>query len=172
MILVTHTDSPLGNIRLTAEDDRLIGLHLTGQKHGLLPDTSVTEGDSPVFTVVKEWLDAYFGKMRPTIPNLPLAPAGTPFQQTVWELLGTIPYGQTVTYGEIARECARLLGCERMSAQAVGGAVGRNPIAILIPCHRVVGATGNLTGYDGGIEHKIRLLRHEGVDLTEFHSPK
>ena len=130
------------------------------------------QDEHPILHRATEWLDAYFGKMRPTIPNLPLAPAGTPFQHTVWDLLCTIPYGQTVTYGEIARECARILGCERMSSQAVGGAVGRNPIAILIPCHRVVGATGNLPGYDGGIEHKIRLLRHEGVDLTGFYSPK
>ena len=105
------------------------------------------------------------------ILELPLAPMGDEFRQTVWTMLTDIPYGEVVTYGELAREIARQQGINKMSAQAVGGAVGHNPISIIIPCHRVVGANGNLTGFAGGIQMKLQLLEHEGVDTDRFYVP-
>ena len=109
----------------------------------------------------KNWLDSYFSG-DPAEVTFPLNPHGTAFQKQVWEILLTIPYGKTTTYGAIAREMARRAGREKMSAQAVGQAVGKNPISILIPCHRVVGVNGKLTGYAGGLDRKEWLLRHEG----------
>ena len=110
---------------------------------------------------MRRWLDVYFSGRKPDFTP-PTAPAGTAFQQSVWEILRTIPYGETTTYGAIARRIEQNTGC-RMSAQAVGGAVGRNPISILIPCHRVIGADGSLTGYAGGLDKKERLLQWEGA---------
>lgn len=113
----------------------------------------------------KRWLDRYFAGERPVPQELPLAPAGSTFRQEVWKILCDIPYGEIVTYGEIAAKLARQLGRKSMSAQAVGGAVGHNPISVIIPCHRVVGADGSLTGYAGGIEKKRKLLRLEGIKV-------
>ena len=109
---------------------------------------------------------------KPDISELKLAPKGSEFRQTVWRILCEIPYGKTTTYGEIAKEIAHLNGLERMSAQAVGNAVGHNPISIIIPCHRVIGTNGSLTGYAGGIDKKIFLLNHEGVDTDNFYVPR
>ena len=120
----------------------------------------------------KRWLDRYFAGKKPEISELPLAPMGSAFQQGVWELLCEIPYGQVTTYGEIAKKMAARMGKSSMSGQAVGGAVGHNPISIIIPCPRVVGANGSLTGYAGGIKKKVKLLEHEGVDLQKFFIPK
>ncbi len=145
-------DSPLGPIRLVSNGDALVGLYLDTQE---MPGMDFIQEDVPVFTQVRHWLDGYFcGK--PTEIDFPLSPAGTEFQHRVWDILLTIPYGETTTYGTIARQ----LG-EKMSAQAVGGAVGKNPISILIPCHRVVGSNGTLTGYAGGLDKKQWLLGHE-----------
>jgi len=113
----------------------------------------------------------YFEGKKPQISELPLAPIGGEFRQTVWKMLTEIPYGKVITYGELAQKIAKQRGIERMSAQAVGGAVGHNPISIIIPCHRVVGANGNLTGFSGGIEMKLQLLQHEGVDINRFYIP-
>ena len=143
--------SPVGTLYLTADEGGLTGIWM---------HRSATEG-FPVLRQAAHWLDAYFAG-NPTDADFPLNPHGTSFQQQVWQLLLAIPYGQTRTYGEIAREMALLTGKEKMSAQAVGQAVGANPISILIPCHRVVGAGGNLTGYAGGLPKKEWLLRHEG----------
>lgn len=124
----------------------------------------------PVFQCTCEWLDCYFSKRVPDF--LPQMSAnGTPFQKMIWKMLLEIPYGKLVTYGDLAKRAAREMGKEKMSAQAVGGAVGRNPIAIIIPCHRVVGAGGNLTGYAGGLDKKIELLRVEGVDMSKLYLP-
>lgn len=120
---------------------------------------------------VKRWLDIYFSGREPDFLP-PLHPLGTPFRRAVWELLLQIPYGRTVTYGELARRLAAKQGLVHMSAQAVGGAVGHNPISILIPCHRVVGSGGNLTGYAGGIDKKVRLLELEGTDMAGLFLPK
>ena len=126
----------------------------------------------PLFDIAKKWLDRYFSGQKPDVAELPLAPQGNAFRQGVWEILCTIPYGEVITYGSIAKKMAVKLQKERMSSQAVGGAVGHNPISIIIPCHRVVGANGSLTGYAGGIEKKIKLLELEGVDMSGFFIPQ
>ena len=149
-------DSPVGSLLLTCRDEGLTGIWFDRE----LPDHCRQE-DHPILQQTQLWLDCYFCGENPSV-EIPLAPEGTEFQIQVWKLLQTIPYGKTKTYGEIAREVASDLGKERMSAQAVGQAVGRNPISILIPCHRCVGSRGRLTGYVGGMDRKIWLLRHEG----------
>lgn len=162
MLYTAHYDSPLGGMTLVSDGTALVGLYFDGQKYaaeGL--DATRTQKNLPVFEEARRWLDVYFSARKPDFTP-PTAPAGTAFQQSVWEILRTIPYGETTTYGAIARRIEQNTGC-RMSAQAVGGAVGRNPISILIPCHRVVGTNGSLTGYAGGIDKKERLLRWEGA---------
>lgn len=125
----------------------------------------------PVFEETVRWLDQYFsGKQPDFMPKFRIN--ATPFRARVVESMRKIPYGKTVTYGDIAAEIAKERGLARLSAQAVGGAVGHNPICIIIPCHRVIGANGNLTGYDGGVDKKVILLRHEGFDMTKFTMPK
>ncbi len=153
--------SPLGPMLLASDGRALIGLWFEGQEYekaGLSRDTEARE--LPVFTETLRWLDRYFAGLRQEIVP-PLAPRGTPFQRRVWERLERIPYGETLSYGELARE----LGCA--SARAVGQAVGRNPISLLIPCHRVLGKDGRLTGYAGGTERKAALLRLEGIAFLE-----
>ena len=151
-------DSPLGPITLAGDGEALIGLWFDGQKHfahSLSP--AFEEKSLPVFEEARRWLELYFaGQVPDFTPKL--APRGTAFQQAVWQKLGTIPYGKTSTYGELARA----LNCA--SARAVGGAVGRNPISLLIPCHRVLGAGGRLTGYAGGLSRKQWLLALEGIE--------
>ena len=162
MLYTSHYASPLGGMTLVSDGTALVGLYFDGQKYaaeGL--DATRTQKNLPIFEEARRWLDVYFSGRKPDFTP-PTAPAGTAFQQSGWEILRTIPYGQTVTYGAIARRIEQNTGC-RMSAQAVGGAVGRNPISILIPCHRVVGTNGSLTGYAGGIDKKERLLRWEGA---------
>ena len=162
MNFIHRYDSPLGGITEASDGKSLIGLWFDGQKYFAdTLDSDYEEKRLPVFEQTDRWLDIYFSGRKPDFTP-PTAPAGTAFQQSVWEILRTIPYGQTVTYGAIARRIEQNTGC-RMSAQAVGGAVGRNPISILIPCHRVVGTNGSLTGYAGGIDKKERLLRWEGA---------
>ena len=152
-------DSPLGTLLLSCQEDALTGIWMDR----MLPQPSAAH---PLLEEAAAWLDDYFQGKNPAI-SLPLAPEGTVFQKCIWDILLTIPYGTTCTYGEVAAEAARRLGKARMSAQAAGGAIGRNPISILIPCHRVVGANGSLTGYGGGLERKLWLLHHEG--LHQFH---
>ena len=162
MLYTSHYASPLGGMTLVSDGTALVGLYFDGQKYaaeGL--DATRTQKNLPVFEEVRRWLDVYFSGRKPDFTP-PIAPAGTAFQQSVWEILRTIPYGETTTYGAIARRIEQNTG-RRMSAQAVGGAVGRNPISILIPCHRVVGTNGSLTGYAGGIDKKERLLQWEGA---------
>ena len=157
MLFLTHYASPLGPILLAADETGLTGLWFEGQKY--FPSFSgvdYQEKETPILTETVRWLDVYFSGKDPDILP-PLHPQGSPFRQAVWNILLTIPRGQTMTYGEIARR----LGVR--SAQAVGGAVGHNPISILIPCHRVVGSDGSLTGYAGGVERKARLLQLEGA---------
>lgn len=174
MYYATDYISPLGRIRLASDGEALSGLWLEGQKYfgGTLKEELVENRSLAILETTKDWLDRYFAGKKPEISELPLAPIGTAFQQGVWELLCEIPYGQVTTYGEIAKKMAVKMGKSSMSGQAVGGAVSHNPISIIIPCHRVVGATGSLTGYAGGIEKKIKLLEHEGVDMREFFIPK
>lgn len=153
--------SPVGPLYLTADEGGLTGIWMHPEK---------TE-DFPVLSQANVWLDAYFSG-NPADISFPLNPHGTAFQKQVWQILLTIPYGKTVTYGAIAREMAVLTGRAKMSAQAVGQAVGANPIGILIPCHRVVGTNGKLTGYAGGLDKKEWLLRHEGWTQREGRNHK
>lgn len=174
MLQVTTHPSPLGELILACRGDALAGLWLTRPDfEAATRDRAVEEkADAPVLKLARAWLDAYFAGRRPAIGDLPLAPEGTGFRQLVWKLLCAIPYGECATYGDIARQAAAAMRKERMSSRAVGGAVGHNPISIIIPCHRVVGAGGNLTGYGGGIDCKIRLLELEGVDTARFSLPR
>lgn len=169
----THCyDSPLGGITLASDGEALTGLWFDGQKHFQATlGREHEENGLPIFEQSRRWLDLYFGENAPDFTP-PLKPKGTAFQKAVWEILLSIPYGQTMTYGEIAARIAAQKGLARMSAQAVGGAVGRNPISILIPCHRVVGTNGSLTGYAGGVERKERLLRLEKAELSKCFVPK
>lgn len=186
MTYTVHYNSPLGGITLASNGVSLIGLWFYGQKHfpAMLTNENSDYSDLPVFEHTRKWLDLYFSGDCPDFTP-PLAPKGTPFQQKVWKLLLAIPYGKTVTYGEISKQyvetChgtslrdaslhgASLQGTsiqgtlltKNMSAQAVGGAVGHNPISLIIPCHRVIGANGSLTGYAGGLERKKYLLELE-----------
>ncbi|MDO4542841.1 MAG: methylated-DNA--[protein]-cysteine S-methyltransferase, partial [Bacillota bacterium] len=134
-------------------------------------DENHEEKELPVFEQTKKWLDIYFSGREPNF-KLPLHFIGTSFQNEVWEILYSIPYGQTMSYGEIAKRLAAKRGLKRMSAQAVGGAVGRNEISVIVPCHRVVGANGSLTGYAGGIDKKIALLKLENAFREEYYIPK
>lgn len=164
--------SPLGELLLSADDMGLSGLWFAGQRYfaRTLPPCAVPR-ETPVLTASKRWLDCYFSGAHPDVLP-PLHLIGTDFQQAVWNLLLEIPYGQTVTYGALGRTLAQQLGKPAMSAQAVGSAVGRNPISVIVPCHRVVGADGNLTGYAGGVERKRFLLNLEGADLPRLYVPK
>ena len=172
MTFIQHYDSPLGGILLAADEIGLTGLWFDGEKYFAdnLPREHI-EQDSPVLSETRRWLDLYFAGSEPQwLP--PLHPVGSSFRQAVWEILLQIPYGQATTYGEIARQLAQKQGLSQMSAQAVGGAVGHNEISIIIPCHRVVGADGSLTGYAGGIDKKCKLLELEHADMSKFYIPK
>ena len=164
MIYTCRYSSPLGEIMLAGHEKALTGLWLEGQKYyaGTLPKSS-KEGNTPVFDIAKKWLDIYFSGREPDF-DLPLDLEGSDFRKGVWNILLSIPYGKTMTYKEIADEMAKKMGLKTMSAQAVGGAVAHNPVSVIVPCHRVVGSDGSLTGYAGGIEKKIRLLELEKAD--------
>ncbi|MCL2106844.1 MAG: methylated-DNA--[protein]-cysteine S-methyltransferase [Oscillospiraceae bacterium] len=161
MYYSTTHPSPVGLITLASDGDSLVGLWLEGQKyHGhSIPEAMNEKSDLPIFRQTKQWLDRYFAGQKPVISKLPLAPMGSAFRQCVWSVLCEIPYGEVITYGAIAKR----LGVK--SSQAVGGAVGHNPVSIIIPCHRVVGANGSLTGYAGGLRAKRKLLDLEGQRL-------
>ena len=169
----TTIESPIGKITLGSDGESLVGLWTDGQRYfgDTVPNEMLLNDNLNVFTITKDWLNRYFDGMKPQISELPLAPTGGEFRQIVWKLLTEIPYGKVITYGELAQKIAKQRGIEKMSAQAVGGAVGRNPISIIIPCHRVVGANGNLTGFSGGIQMKQQFLQHEGVDTSQFYIP-
>ena len=172
MVSTCHYDSPLGGILLAADEIGLTGLWFEGQKYfGLYLDKEHEERELPVFEQAKQWLDVYFSGREPDF-KVPLHFIGTDFQKEVWEILYSIPYGQTTTYGEIAKQLAAKRGLKHMSAQAVGGAVSHNEISILVPCHRVVGTNGSLTGYAGGIDKKIALLKLEGALKEEYFIPR
>ena len=163
-------DTPLGTMTAAAKDEALVGLWFTGQKY-YPPKTAhwICEPGHPIFTSVRNHLARYFSGEAVAL-DVRLAPPGSPFQKAVWDILSRIPMGQVATYGQIAKQIAQTRGLASMSAQAVGSAVGHNPISILIPCHRVVGFNGSLTGYAGGLDKKAALLRIEKVNLAEIDS--
>ena len=169
MNYISHYKSPLGAMTLTSDGESLTGAWFDERNrfvNALANDT--VEQDLPIFTDTRRWLDVYFSGREPEfMPAISFGEVGS-FRRAVWELLRAIPYGETVTYGSLAKQLAR----PRMSAQAVGGAVGRNPILIIVPCHRVVGANGSLTGFGGGIQRKLALLKLEGIDTAKFSIPK
>ena len=170
MEYIHHYDSPLGGITLASDGKALTGLWFDGQKYfpaGLTEKQAleeVSQKNLPVFEQTKKWLDIYFGGKAPGFTP-PLSMNTTPFRRMVWEILLTIPFGETMTYGEIADRIAEKRGMQKTSPRAVGGAAGHNVISLIIPCHRVVGTDGKLPGYAGGLDKKIRLLAMEKADL-------
>lgn len=169
MDLTTHYDSPFGGITLASDGEALIGLWFDGQKYyaDTLNNEHIEHNNLEVFEQTRLWLDSYFSGKAPNF-NPPLLMRTTEFRKRVWEIMLTIPFGHTMTYGDIARIIAKERGLKSMSTQAVGGAVGHNAISLIIPCHRVVGTNGSLTGYAGGIDKKMRLLQMEGVLSKDF----
>ena len=172
MIYTCTYKSMLGDILLASDETGLTGLWFEGQKYfaNTLPEEHISQ-ETEILAEAKKWLDIYFAGKEPKFTP-PLHPNGSAFRQAVWKILLQIPYGQTITYGEIARQLAKMQNVPHMSAQAVGGAVGHNEISIIIPCHRVVGTKGSLTGYAGGIDKKIALLNLEHTDMSHFFVPK
>lgn len=172
MVYTKHYISPLGGILLSADEVGLTGLWFDGEKYYAenLPEEH-TEADTPILSEAVRWLDIYFDGREPEFTP-PLHPIGSRFRQEVWRILLEIPYGATTTYGDIAKQIAEKNGLRKMSAQAVGGAVGHNEISIIIPCHRVVGTNGSLIGYAGWIDKKTRLLEIEHADMTKLFVPK
>ncbi len=170
-IYITYYNSILGKLTIASDGENIIGLWIEGQKYfaDTIKNENIIEKDNlEIFVKTKDWLDKYFRGERPDIKELKLSPKGSEFRQNVWKILCKIPYGQTITYGKIAKEIAALMNKKSMSAQAVGNAVGHNPISIIIPCHRVVGINGSLTGYAGGIDKKINLLSIENINISKF----
>lgn len=163
--------SPLGALTVASDGTSVTGLWIRGQKYYASKlRLDAIEQDLPIFDSVRKWLDCYFSGKKPEfIP--PLSPKGSQFQQSVWNILCEIPYGKVISYKDIVNKIALQTGRKSMSAQAVGGAVGHNPISIIIPCHRVIGSDGSLTGYAGGIEAKKQLLQLEGVDISRLYVP-
>lgn len=167
MVYISEYDSEAGKLTLAADENKLIGLWFDGQKHfgSTLPHDCKC-GTSPAIESARNWLDIYFSGEEPHFLP-PLSFRTTPFRTAVWKMLLTIPYGQTITYGELAARLAADGSAAKMSARAVGGAVGHNPISVIVPCHRVVGANGSLTGYAGGIDKKIKLLGIEKAAVAQ-----
>lgn len=172
MEYTSHYDSPLGGITLGSDGENLIGLWFDDQKYFADSlDRQHQVQELPIFEETKQWLDIYFaGKAPDFTPKLFMK--CTEFRKTVWNIMLQIPYGHTMTYGEIADAVAKERGIDKMSAQAVGGAVGHNSISLIIPCHRVVGTNGSLTGYAGGIDKKVQLLMLEKADMEDLYKPK
>ncbi len=172
MVYTCKYKSLIGDILLAADEIGLTGLWFEGQKYfaNTLPEDYVPQ-ETKILTEAKKWLDVYFSGEEPNFTP-PLHPNGSTFRKAVWQILLDIPYGQTITYGKIARRIAVMKNTSHMSAQAVGGAVGHNEISIIIPCHRVIGTNGSLTGYAGGIDKKISLLKLEHTDMSRLFIPK
>ncbi|WP_172134974.1 methylated-DNA--[protein]-cysteine S-methyltransferase [Adlercreutzia sp. ZJ473] len=172
MYCCSEYDSPMGKLTIASDGVAVCGLWLEGQKyHGAtVSEEMVRSDEAGGLAELRAWLDAYFAGERPDPASVPLAPIGSEFRQAVWQKLLEIPYGELTTYGAIAQALKEERG--KASALAVGGAVGHNPISIIIPCHRVVGADGSLTGYAGGLARKTWLLEHEGVDMGNLYAPK
>lgn len=164
MLYVSNYLSPLGNLLISSDKNSIRAVVLEGQTffaENFQQEKIIEKSDLDIQKLVKKWLDAYFSAKNPSLDELNLSPQGSEFRQTVWQILTEIPYGEILTYGEIARKVALILNKEKMSSQAVGNAIAHNPILIMIPCHRVIGANGNLTGFSAGISNKVKLLELE-----------
>lgn len=174
MFYQTTYPSSVGIITLACDKNSLVGAWIEGQKYhgGKILQQTVQKDETEIFVSVKKWLHRYFAGEKPDISELSLHPAGSEFRREVWHILCGIPYGKVITYKDIAKKMAEKMNRASMSAQAVGGAVGHNPISIIIPCHRVVGSNGSLTGYAGGIHTKIKLLELEGADMSRLSMPE
>lgn len=169
---IHYYNSPLGKIILASNGNALTGLWFDGQKYfGSTLTKDYIPKELPVFGQADRWLDIYFSGKAPNFTPL-LSLTTTPFRKSVWEIMLKIPFGQTISYKEIAIKLARQRGISHMSAHAVGGAVAHNPVSLIIPCHRVIGANGNLTGYAGGIDKKIKLLEMENINTNALFLPK
>ena len=168
-----YPHAELGDLTIASDGEAIVGLWIEGQKYfaGKVAGNLQRRDGLPVFAQVRAWLDRYFDGDPLPVATLPLKPGGTPFQQRVWKLLADIPYGKLRTYAELAAQIACDCG-GKASARAVGTANGRNPISIILPCHRVIGSDGSLTGYAGGIARKVWLLEHDGANLTGLYVPK
>lgn len=168
MYYFTHYDSPIGKLTIASTTKNIIGLWIENQKYfpNITDDIYVNNGNISILKKCKRWLDNYFNETPQDISELELSPAGTLSQQKVWNILIKIPYGETMTYGNIAKIISSNTG--KMCSRAVGHAVGLNPISIIIPCHRVLGYNNRITGYAGGIDKKIQLLKHEGIDINKL----
>jgi O-6-methylguanine DNA methyltransferase len=174
MIYKTYYLSPIGSLTLASDGENIVGLWLEGQKYygGNILEEMIEKENLEIFVKTKDWLNKYFNGEKPNTSEIPLAPIGGEFRKMVWDELYKIPYGETTTYGEIGEKIAKKMNKKTMSGQAIGGAVGHNPISIIIPCHRVVSSNGSLTGFAGGINKKIDLLKLEGVDMSNLFIPK
>jgi methylated-DNA-[protein]-cysteine S-methyltransferase len=167
----TEYKSPLGNITICCnEQENIVGLWFENQKYFANNiNGKITENNNlKIFIKTKNWLDKYFAGNKPNIKEIPIEFIGTKFQKSVWKILYKIPYGKVITYGDIAKQIAKKKGITKMSAQAIGGAVGHNPISVIVPCHRVIGKNGNLTGYAAGLDKKKKLLQIEKVDINQL----
>lgn len=165
----SYYNSNLGKIIIVADNRYIYGLYFDNQKY--LPENLEKleiNNNSPIIKQVKLWLEEYFNGKKPNLENLTIKLIGSEFKMLVWSVLKTIPYGKTITYGEIAKTLARKTNKEKISARAVGNAVGHNSLSIIIPCHRVIGANGKITGYAGGIDKKIALLKLEGINVDKI----
>ena len=170
MIYELEYNSPLGNIFIASDENYIIGLWFEGQKYfkDTVNEKIIKNNDLPVLKCAKKWLDRYFNGDKPLISELPIKFIGGKFRELVWNILCEIPYGRVTTYSEIAKKIEKIQN-KKMSAQAVGGAVGHNPISIIVPCHRVIGKNGSLVGYAGGIDIKEKLLKHEETDMNNLY---
>ncbi len=169
MLYSNKYSSPLGIITIVSDGENIIGLWIQDQKYFESSINQEVKEDKklPVLIAAIKWLDKYFSGGRPEVSEIPILLQGTDFQKSVWNILSEIPYGTVTTYGEIANKISAQMDIKKMSARAVGGAVGHNPISIIIPCHRVIGSNGCLTGYSGGIDKKIKLLELEKISITK-----
>ena len=159
----TEYISPVGKLTIVSDEENIIGLWIEGQKYfcSTIQEEIIRKDNLPILKIAKKWLDKYFNNEKPKNNEIPLKPYGGEFRQLVWNILCQIPYGEITTYGEIAKKVAKMQGKKTMSAQAIGGAVGHNPISIIIPCHRVIGTNGKLTGYAAGVKIKKQLIDFE-----------
>lgn len=172
MLYKTYYKSPLGKLLLISDEESLKVLEIENSRFYNNYETNeiLENGNLEILNKTKVWLDKYFNAQKPSIKDIPLNPEGSEFRQMVWKILCEIPYGETITYGDIAKKINEKTG-KKMGGQPVGGAVGHNPIAIIIPCHRVVGADGSLTGYGGGMHNKIKLLKLENANMKNLYDP-